>query len=256
MNTVTAMLLTIVGGSYNKDANYQIALTILRLMHDPAHLNLSYVAKASLTSSSSVNKFCRQLGFGNFAEMKALIMSGLRVREEQIAYRSRLFDEKEVLARLNTLSSAPFDPARFRESAMDLVQAMAASQEIVLMGAAYPLALSMNLQEDLNTFGKVAYGHPLSLSVHYDDIGQDCLVILLSMTGRLYEFLKKEFDGLCRHCHHIYIVSGFQGYPHYESIHGILPIPLNDDREDGNQMFVEVFYYLKYLYYMHYVRRM
>lgn len=255
MNTVISMLLAIINGSFAHDIYYDIAVNVLRYCYNPDQLFLSELTKECYTTTAVINKFCKSLGFSNFSEFKFNFVNGYHVRNEQMRFRLSNMDTKEILDHIQYLAKIPFDRKEFISIVDQVVEYIYESQQILILGAVFPTALTINFQEDMIIMGKFTYGCPQNNVMQLKNISHDTLVFVVSLTGRLYEYMKSDFHNLCIKQDNIILVSGYHQYPYYDSIRKIINIPILEDNEVGNVLILEIFRYIKYIYYKKYIKR-
>lgn len=249
LNTLTAMLFIIINNAFVKDTSYEIALELLRSRHKLAQVSASTLAKTCQTSVASVNKFCTMLGVQSFAELKLLMSNSFDVREEQMSFRLAKMNEEDILSSIQYHANSEFNLETFKQSVYHLVEIMSESSEIALVGAHFPTSLAINCQEDMIIMDKFMYILPQNRDIAVSPLSPETLVILISLTGKIYEFNKTNFDAICQNNANIAILSSFEDYPKYQSIKEIIKIPVDDDNEVGNILILEIFRYIKFVYY-------
>lgn len=71
MGSLSDRLLSFVSTALVRDANYDIAVALLRHYPRLKGLTLSQIADLCYTSNASISRFCRFLGMDNFKEFQA-----------------------------------------------------------------------------------------------------------------------------------------------------------------------------------------
>jgi len=250
------MLLLIINSAYQKDANYYIALTLIQERHQLESLSITALARLCQTSVSSVNKFCKMLGAQSFSDLKYNLNKGFIVRKEQMAFRLSKMNEEEMLSNIAYHAQQAFDKAAFKTSVEHLVEIIKSSPSVQLIGAYFPTSLAINFQEDMITMDKLVYVQPQKRIIEADPLSNQDLILLITLTGRLYEYAKNDFDRLCQTHRHIALISGFADYPKYPAIEGLVKMPIVEDNEIGNILILETFRYIKYMYFHKYVKEL
>lgn len=254
MNTFTSMLFLIINSSYNKDTNYYIALELLCSLQQIDTLSISALAKKCQTSVTSVNKFCKMLGAPSFSQLKYLFKKGTNTRKEQITFRLSSMDERHILDSIAYHAQEEFDEETFRSSIEQLVELIHQVPSVQLIGAYFPTSLAINFQEDMMMLGKFVRICPQKMDIGADFSQEQELVLIVSLVGRIYEYNKQYFAELCKMNRNIAFISGCIDYPYYPTIKSRVKIPLSEDNEEGNVLILEIFRYIKYIYYRKYAK--
>ena len=254
MNTVVSMLLAIINSSFGHDIYYDIAMKILEYCENPHQLSLLQLSKECYTTTATINKFCKALGFSNFSEFKFNYVNGYQTRREQMRFRLSKMNDEEMIEHISFIAEDEFDVEKFKNSIDNVTEYIHQSQKILILGAVFPTALTIHFQEDMIMMGKLIYGCSHSKMIQLENLSQDTLVFMVSLTGRLYEFMKNDFHRLCSKQDHIVLLSGYRNYPHYDSICEIVHIPIREDNEIGNVLILEIFRYIKYVYFKKYIK--
>jgi len=243
----------IINSSLENDVNYHIAYQILNSNNCIQNMTLSMLAKNAHTSITSVNKFCKMLGFKNFAELKFALLTRNKARLEQIDFHIRQTDENEILQTIALLSTSQFNIEEFKQSVDHTVEMIKKSNKVIILGACFPEALSLHFQEDMLMMGKFIYGKPLKQSIDLNDEKSDTLILIISITGRIQNYFKHSFLEVCQHFDNIIMMSSSIENVDQHSIQEFIQIPLKEDNENGNVIILETLRYIKYKYYQKYV---
>lgn len=254
LNTLTAMLLIIINNSFQKDTNYYIALELIHSRDQIDSLSITALARSCQTSVASVNKFCKMLSIDSFSQLKYLLKSGFITRKQQMCFHLSKMDEESILSSIAYHAQTPFDKEAFKISIEHLVDIIKEAHAIQLIGAYFPTCLAVHFQEDMLNMDKFVYIHPQRVGIEADCNSEQELILAITLTGRIYGYNKKDFDALCQKHQNIVFISGFSDYPKYASIKSIVNIPIKEDNEIGNILILEVFRYIKYIYFHKYVK--
>lgn len=254
MNTITSLLLMIINSSLEKTVYYDIAYHILSSYDDIQDMTLASLAKKSHTSTSSVTKFCKMLGFKNFIEFKIALLSRNKVRLEQIDFHMNHTSSDKIIQTLQLHATKNFDVEKFKGIIDKVVELMHNANQIIILGACFPETLSLHFQEDMLMMGKFVYSQVVTHNIHMTDNQENTLIIMISVTGRLYSYFKRSFQDVCNRFDNIVMMSSSPDIPSYYAIKEFIEIPLGEDEEDGNLFILEILRYIKYVYYQKYIR--
>ncbi|WP_294578661.1 hypothetical protein [uncultured Thomasclavelia sp.] len=252
MNTVTAMLLIIINSSFQKNSNYYIAAGLLEHRHELDKFSTSSFAKCCQTSVTSINNFCKMLGFTSFKDIVFNFNNSIKVRKEQILFRMARMNEDSILNSIKYFAKDQDFTAKFKVEVNNLVDLIYESSSIIIVGAYFPTSLAINFQEDMIIMGKNIYIQPQKRIIEINYIESQALILFVTLTGRLCEFAKSDFDHICRNYQKIAFVSGYSNYHAYPSIKGMVKIPVAEDNEIGNICILEIFRYIKFVYFHKY----
>lgn len=248
LNTVAAMLMMIINSAYQRDTNYYIALKLLTSYFDLDDLTASSLTYECGTSVAYINKFSKMLGFKSFSDLKFNLKNGYQIRKVQMKERISSMSEDEILENISYLSKNQLDKELFQAQIQNLLTIIKDAKEVQLIGAYYPTALCVNFQEDMLTMGKLVRIYPQTYHFRIDEESKG-LAILITLTGRIYEYNKTNFENVVKTHDSIAIISGYEGYPKIPTLKSFVKIPIHTDSEIGNLMIVEIFRYIKYMYY-------
>ena len=74
METLIYNLLAYINNSLDKDINYHIAKTLLENSHKIEGFSLETVAEVCNVAPSTINRFCKRIGFRNFSSLRNSVM--------------------------------------------------------------------------------------------------------------------------------------------------------------------------------------
>lgn len=252
MNSTIGLLLIIHYNSLNQDTNYYIASYILKNLDSIENISISSLAKNCYTSVNSINKFCHMLGFKSFNDFKINLISRIKIRKKQLSHRLSTTTDKDILHNITLFAHTSFDIDEFKKSIDELVIKIHDAKEIKIIGAYYPVALSLNFQEDMIIMNKFIYSYqnnnnPSAISIHNDE-----LLLIISITGSIFDYAPHYANYLYKQTN-IAIISGKNHTQEIKNNNCLVYIPIIDDNEDGNLLLVEVLRYIKYCYYYKYL---
>lgn len=254
MNTITSLLLMVINGSLEKTVYYDIAYHILSSYNCIQDMTLVSLAEKSHTSTTSITKFCKTLGFKNFTEFKFALLLRNKVRLEQLNFHMSHTSPDKIIQTLSLLATKDFDVRQFKITIEKVVELIHNSKHIIILGACFPEALSLHFQEDMLMMGKFVYSQTIIQNINIVDDQVDPLIIMISVTGRIYSYFKHSFQDVCDHFDNIVMMSASLDIPSYNVIKEFIEIPLCEDEEDGNVFILEILRYIKYIYYQKYIK--
>ena len=197
MNSLISMWLLIINNALIEDATYNIARYFIINYKKLDKISISKVASDCLTSPATINKFCRQIGFQSYQDLKSQVKYFYQIRMKQMEHRFEIMDEQKLLDYLNIDAKE-----EFQEQIYQAAKLIYEAKQVRLVGATYPLALAQNFQEDLIMMDKLVFFHQCLL--FRDDVSfiDDELVIIVSITGRIFthnqNLLNKIFSSKCK----------------------------------------------------------
>ncbi|MDE6952905.1 MAG: hypothetical protein K2P09_03745 [Erysipelotrichales bacterium] len=254
MNTVIAKLLPYIYNTYHRDIYYDISYYILTHIYDIKNMTVSEFAQNCHTSLSTVKKFCQGLGYKDFNVFKQYLISTIHVRENQIAERYQDFSIDDILKRIDILGETEIDKDKFMVQIRKVVDDIYQSQRTYIIGATFPLALSLNFIEDMIIFGK-----PFLIQNVDNDLDEalkrkDSYSIVVSVTGRYFMLNLVRFQLLQELEVKTCVIS--QNNSIQDKLHNIssfIHLPGNNDTENMNSILLEIFQLIKFVYYQTYV---
>ena len=253
MNTLISILLAILNNITTESSTDEIIRQILLSYNDMENLKASDLARRSFCNASTVNRFCKSLGFSSFNDMKSFMLTSYNVRRSQFEHHMEITDDGIILKNISTYNK-DFDISRFISECEAVNRLIHESPRVVLIGAVFPEALTLHYQEDMLVMGKCVYNAPLARRLTVPSEQPDALIILISFTGRLISFCQSEYNEICRKYRNIVLITGNEELMSDSENHLILHMPFSGDDEASNAVFVEIMRYLKYRYYVSYCR--
>lgn len=168
--------------------NCQIASHILGNLETVRQSNIDEMARQCHVSTSSISRFCRDIGLNSFAELRDLIDSAsfnFDLLPESSSTERRSLDLVErVVESLNLVSES------LNHESLDLlVKDIARYQNIALFGLLKAETVAMNLQSDLLVLGKkavtkVAFKQQLD---YLNGATEEDLIVIFSYTGIYFQ---------------------------------------------------------------------
>ena len=100
MNTIISVMLLYVFNSFHQDAYSFIAQYILEHINVIEKISIDKLAYECGTSTTTINKFCKQLGLDNYKHLKGMLVNTKEGRIEQIEKRYRQFNCEQFYSRI------------------------------------------------------------------------------------------------------------------------------------------------------------
>lgn len=253
MNTLISLLLSIINNTLTDNTAREIARQLIRAYHEFDQIKASEIAERSFCNTSTVNRFCKSLGFRSFLDLKSFITVSHGVRKAQLVHHLDVMDGESILKNIEALSNGGFDRKAFLESCQQFNEVIRKAPYAVIVGAVYPESLTFHYMEDMIEMGKCMYNAPVSRSLTVPVEDSETAVILISFTGRLFRYCTNEFNEICEKYPSAIVMSADEEFLKI-SPNGGFHLPFQGDDEVNNAVFIEVMRYLKYDYYRHYCK--
>ena len=191
MNLLLSIILTYLNGSLVDDCYYRFCKFVVYNYLEFEDMSFDDVCLKSRIDKDKIINFCNLLGFKNFDEFKSSLLRDYMIRIDQIRARMLGIDSEWIIKKIGNNC---FDD-NINEYISIICKAIFKAKQIILVGALYPMSITVELQTDLVTFGK-----PVIQYRFFDKnikINQDDVIIFISATGRsmnTFMQIKKEFD--------------------------------------------------------------
>lgn len=187
MEIVLSRLLKYMNGCLCIDSLYKISLFIVQHYQDMEYYDLKKIEKEGHFTKEEILDFCFKLGFKDYEDFHSTLLSDYELRNNQI--RERMFGIKTEHF-INKLDKG-YNKEELEESLKTISHILFKKKRIILIGALYPMSISVELQTDFIMFGKevIQYHHFM------DDIelSENDVVIFMSATGRtLKQFMNNN----------------------------------------------------------------
>lgn len=200
-----------------KDSNnHKIAKYIIENISELEDCTLTELAKRCYVSNSSISRFCKDIGFKDFNTLKHQL---IRYSYESVQARQQKFKFKEmsetslaqsyllsVIDNLKMLNCKNLD-----RDIQKLVEDIQKYKKVAVFGYLHSENVALNLQQDLQTSGKIVYTCVKFIDqvdyIHHCD--EDTLLIIFSESGTYFNRVfqrMKPFANL-RHKPKIYMIT-------------------------------------------------
>ena len=254
MNTLISILLAIMSNVYTDNTTREIVRQILLSYDHFEELKAGDLAKNSFCNTSTINRFCKTIGFKSFTELKAHMVSSHEVRKAQLHHHMEITTENSVLNRIDFLTENRLDKKKFIREAENFNEIVQKSSRVVLVGAVFPEAMTFHYQEDMIEMGKCVYTTPITKELIFPVEDPDAAIILISFTGRLFSYCKNTFNEILEKYPNTIVMTGNQFNDSDVNPNNMFHLPFQGDDEGNNTVFIEIMRYLKWHYYENYVK--
>lgn len=255
MNSKLSLLLIILYNTNPENIDYCIALQILHSLNQLDKLTVSSLKEKCSTSTKTIQKFCNSLGFDSFIDFKYSLITSLNIRSEQNMHRIQNTSETDILKNIQFLSNNYFNETEFKNSINQLVDTIHKASTLYIIGAAFPNALSINFQEDMNIMGKLTYCYQVNNNPQFPLFSENDLIIIISISGNFYKYAKEHFKNLYKkNKNHIFILSGYSPFRDSNIANNFIQMYIDEDDEKGNLIIMETLRYIKYQYFYKYIK--
>lgn len=207
-NKLSIILLTQIASQPNDTTDSQIAYYILNHLDDIQNDSISELAMKCNVSNSSISRFCRNIGFNDFSELKESLNDQsfkFEVASNQNERGNRLTEHAlKVQESINEVAQT-IDTRVLLELVKDIHQ----YKQVTILGLLKASSAAINLQVDLLMLGKLVnvkltYNDQLDFISHAN---QNDLVIVFSYTGAYFDEglrFTKNLNNIPR----IYLITG------------------------------------------------
>ena len=241
----------IILGSFKENSEHAIAETILKKYCCNEKMTGTLVSQEAGVSPNSITHFCRQLGYPSFAAFKDALFSRGEVRKDQLKNHIQKSTEEQILRNIMSLSGNTADINDFKKKVQKINQLIKQDKRIIIIGAGYPEALALHYAEDMIAMNIFTSIYPVAGDLELEFSKNDVFIMFISITGRLAEFFKKQYDNICTQFSHICFIGNLNSKTHNDKVL-YLPVPIDGDDETGNILLVEMLRYMKFDYYWTY----
>lgn len=184
------------------DANYDIAKTLIELIHDFPDIYIEQVASRAHTSVSTVTKFCKRLGYPSFKSLKEDILPYID-QSTDIQTTIDSFIEKD-----HRLTQDFFKWIDFADLTKKLKQIIS-HQPIVILNSSYSDPASNHLRSifEVHHLSTYLLNRDVDDSILFDLIKQQGVVLIISLTGRWLTQQQETLKQLQKNHIAYYIIS-------------------------------------------------
>jgi len=174
-------LLAYINNSLEKDINYSIANSFLENIHDMEGYSLEMAAEVCNVAPSTINRFCKRIGFRNFSNLRNSVafQGGVyEAREKQLNTDSFELKLKENVEIIESIS---------KEQLERIIKKIHESKRIVILGFEKHQIQAMELQKQLFLLGKLCecntnFFKQLETVAH---LTEEDMIITISIEGNI-----------------------------------------------------------------------
>lgn len=147
METLIYNLLAYINNSLDKDINYHIAKTLLENSHKIEGFSLETVAEVCNVAPSTINRFCKRIGFRNFSSLRNSVMKyGASLEKNDTALSGDSFIA-QLKENVEIIENIP------KEQIERIVKQISKSRRVVILGFEKNQIQALELQKK-NTSGR------------------------------------------------------------------------------------------------------
>lgn len=181
METLIYNLLAYINNSLDKDINYHIAKSLLENFHKIEGFSLETAAEVCNVAPSTINRFCKRIGFKNFSNLRNSVNNyGASFEKNDIALSGDSFiaQLKENVEMIENIS---------REQIERIVKQISKSRRVVILGFEKHQIQALELQKKLLLAGKFC---ECSTNIFkqmdaLDTLTEEDMIITISIQGYL-----------------------------------------------------------------------
>lgn len=249
MNSIIATLLIILNNTYTQDTNYTIAKYIASHYNDVKNMSIRELANACYTSTSSINKFISCLGIDSFSSFKKRMISSYNIRRNQAKKRFQLLSEDKIYLEIQHFNPG-IDIQMLDKQLNHIIEMIYASHNIIIIGASFPNALSLNFQEDMIIMNKFVSIQQKNHSKNqlFDTVQLDDFVLVVSIFGTAFSVFSNQIEELANIKNKAIITQVRNNIDKYKFTEKII-LPQSQDDEMYNITLFLLYTLLKTKYY-------
>lgn len=192
MGDLIYRLLLFINSSTEENLNFTIAEIMLDNVKDIPNMSINKLAAICYTSPAAISRFCRKLGYSNFAQFKKNADFSLKARDYLLDKPKDNVINVEREALFNNLFLEVDNYLAASKNTFDLkiidrvLELMYSSKDIVIFGTQYSQLMGQDLQFKFASLGKLLR---VASDVQQqenlaDSLNSDSLAILISPSGR------------------------------------------------------------------------
>jgi hypothetical protein len=173
-------LLAYINNSLEKDINYSIAISLLKNINKIKDFSLETAAEACNVAPSTINRFCKRIGFKNFSNLRHSVIVSSKYEEPDIVLSSDIFKQQlaENITLIENIS---------KQKVNRVINHIHRAKRIVILGFEKHQVQAMELQKKLFQLGKFCECST-NLFKQIDalsDLTEEDLLITISIGGNI-----------------------------------------------------------------------
>lgn len=194
---IPVLFLSAISSERRGSINSTIAEYILEHLDEVKGMGILELAQSCYVSASSITRFCRDIGFNTYAELRDVLESSQlefqKISSEE-SPKSRIADTTKIITNSINAVSGDIDITKLHKLCSELTS----YREVAAFGLLKAQAAAVSLQCDLMMQGKQIYtniSYPQQIE-YIGSVGSDGLVIIFSCTGSYFEY--QDFRSMSR----------------------------------------------------------
>jgi len=248
MNILLSRILTYLNGTLFIDYRYKFCQFVVYHYLEFEDYTLEDVVQKSGLTEEEILSFIALLGFDDFQSFHRDLIKNHYVRLDQIRARMLDVNSDDMIAQMEKSGT----DEEMRAYISTICEAIDKADRVVIIGALYPLCLSVEFQTDMITFGKpIIQYHNFDKSIQ---LTEKDVVIFISATGRsMNSFIKIRQEVHVERAVSI-LVTQNKTYtlPEYRVSDYVLQVPGKFDGINFNYQILTIFDLLRVHYYQQY----
>lgn len=205
------VLLSYIASNDEHSVNCRIANHILDHLDELKETTISELAKQCFVSVSSISRFCREIGFEDFSELKELIETNINTFLAQ-DYPADKQTRAETLLKRTTLSLQVVIDSVDLSQIDILARDIDVYEDVVILGMLKAETVALNLQNDLLALGKrtqskISFQKQMEYFRHPE---VNRLIVIFSFTGVYFDYdFPLDFFNQKRRTKIVFVTSDF-----------------------------------------------
>lgn len=248
MNILLSRILTYLNGTLFIDYRYQFCQFVVYHYLEFEDYTFEDVIRESGLTKEEILAFIALLGFESFEDFQKTLVKNHYVRLDQIRARMLDVNSDDIIAGMEKSGT----DEEMRNYVSTICEAIDKAERVVIIGALYPLCLSVEFQTDLITFGKpIIQYHNFDKSI---SLTEKDVVIFISATGRsMNSFIKiRQEVGVERAVSILITQNRTYLLPEYRISDYVLQVPGKFDGLNFNHQILTIFDLIRVHYYQQY----
>lgn len=248
MNILLSRILTYLNGTLFIDYRYRFCQFVVYHYLEFEDYTFEEVIEKSGLTKEEILSFIALLGFSTFEDFKQNLVKNHYVRLDQIRARMLDVNSDDIIRNMEKNGT----DEQMKAYISTICEAIDQADRVVIIGALYPLCISVEFQTDLITFGKpIIQYHSFDKSLQLTD--KD-VVIFISATGRsMNDFIRIRQEVHVEKATSILITQNkTYTLPEYKISDYVLQVPGKFDGINFNHQILTIFDLLRVHYYQQY----
>ena len=207
MNTVLAMIIMIYNNSLKTDVATSFSRYLISNLYRIEKMSIREISSDSFTSTGSIVNYSKMMGFDSFSEFKHQLYDNIKIRRMQMSFRYSKLSCPELLERIASFAPEDFDLKELDSNVDKLIDLISKNDSLTIIGALFPVALTLSFQEDMAIMGKPVFVKQLAYNSGDQDFEPDSLLVLITITGRFVQISKNFYHQIIESTNDIAIFS-------------------------------------------------